>query len=478
MSFWKRVVCIALLAALLPLSLVLTGFAMPECYGDSYYGELSQMYRRLRTVEGKKIVIVGGSNVAFGVDTELLETLLRQCGYDYSVCSFGLYAAVGTGVMLTLSEDWLEEGDIVVLAIEPAEETLSGYFGATAFWKCAESLPELLLALDSGQRAAIAGNFLEYLQQRLEIVRSGVYPQAQGVYGKASFNDRCDMVYDRPGNTMALGYDTGNPIDLAGAQLQPELRERIEAYWERAKNRGADVVMSFSPMNRGALVDASEQTVYEYFLRCQQDVSCPVISDPHDYILDSGWFYDTNFHLNTAGAQIRTAQLAEDLLSYLGCYQALRFQKPDMPPPAVEEAGEGANQDLFLYENVEGGGWLVSGLTEAGKRESSLRLPDAYEGKAVVGFTADAFAGNTAVTELTFPDSIESIPDGAFSGCENLTRLVLLHTKTPPAIGDAPFAGADGLRIYVPSGAYALYRDGAGCGINPWEAYLDRIVGY
>ena len=46
--------------------------------------------------------------------------------------------------MLSLSEKYLNAGDRVVLAIEPTSETFSTYFGATAFWKCAESSPELL----------------------------------------------------------------------------------------------------------------------------------------------------------------------------------------------------------------------------------------------------------------------------------------------------------------------------------------------
>ena len=81
-----------------------------------YYAQLPELYRRLTDSPGKRLILVGGSNVAFGVDTGLLERTLAQYGYEYTVCPFGLYAAVGAGAMLELSQGQLREGDVVVLS--------------------------------------------------------------------------------------------------------------------------------------------------------------------------------------------------------------------------------------------------------------------------------------------------------------------------------------------------------------------------
>ena len=470
----KRIVVILLIVAMVPMGLLGVGAALPEYYGESYYAELPQMYEKLKTADGPKIVIVGGSNVAFGVDSELLEQLLAQRGYDYTVCNFGLYAAVGTSAMLELSKRYIGEGDIVVLAIEPTSETFSTYFGATAFWKCAESNPELLLELNSTQQSAMVGNYLGYLQERLEIFQTGILPEAVGVYAKASFDENCNMTYDRAGNAMALGYDTGNMIDLAAVEFEGAFLEQVEEYCQTE----AQVCLSFSPMNRGALTDASPETVYDYFLRCQGAFPCRIISDPNDYILDSGWFYDSNFHLNTSGAQVRTYQLAEDLLNQLGCFEALDYELPEMPESIAIPEDNGAQTGDFLFKPVGENGYRISGLTDTGKAKTSLTLPSVYNGKSVVGFTQDAFAGNTLLAELTLPASIESIPDGAFYGCTGLTRLNLLHTQSTPTVGAGLLEGTESLKIYVPSSAYHLYRDGAGCESNPWEPYLKIITPY
>lgn len=473
---WRLLLAV-LLVLMLPVGVLIRGWMLPAFYGDTYYSVLARMHERLETAEGKKIVLVGGSNVAFGLNGRMLEQLLAEQGYEYTVCPFGLYAAVGTGAMLDLSRDDLGEGDIVVLAMEPVSETMSGYFGASAFWKCAEEAPELVAELDNQRQAALFGNYVSYLQERLKIEKTGLLPGASGVYGASSFDDRCDLVYDRAGNRMPLGWDTSTPLDLKNVEISREFAREVAEYCAEAERKGARVVLSFSPVNRSALTDGSEEAVAAFFDRCNHAFACPVISDPRDYILDSGWFYDNNFHLNTAGAQVRTVLLAEDLLCFLGCYRELSREVPEMPG-AIAPIPEGKTDgDYFLFEPVDGG-WLVSGLTDTGLEQTALTVPAFYEGKPVAGLTADALKGGDQLTELRLPETVEALADGTFRECGNLIRLVLEHRTAVCAVTEHTFDGAAQIRIYVPREAYPLYRDGYGCGENLWTVWLDRIEVY
>lgn len=79
----KRIIAILLLTAMLPAFLVLTGMSLPMYYKDSYYAELAPMAENLPTARGKRVVILGSSNVAFGVNSALLEELLSRKGFDY-----------------------------------------------------------------------------------------------------------------------------------------------------------------------------------------------------------------------------------------------------------------------------------------------------------------------------------------------------------------------------------------------------------
>ncbi len=478
-----KILATVLVLVSLPVGLVVTGAMLPSFYGETYYAELARMYQRLYETQGKKLVVLGGSNVAFGLDGRLLEDTLRDRGFDYTVCPFGLYAAVGTSAMLELSADALGPGDVVVLAIEPGAQALSTYFGATAFWKCAEDAPRMLRHLEGNHASALLGNYVTYLQERVSILMNGNAPVSEGVYAIASFNDRCDMIYDRPYNIMAVGYDTAMTVDLESISVEPAFRQQIHDYCRKAREKGAQVVMSFSPVNRSAVADHSQTAVGNYFQMLNESFDCPIISNPNDYILPSGWFYDNNFHLNNAGARLRTCLLADDLLTFLGCYEALSFEMPRMPEVPQNEPQEEQGSTDFQFEAVkdENGQvthYLVSGLTAGGLDQGELTVPGSYRGKAVTGFTAQALQNAPKLETLRLPASIAFLPDGLFRNCTAMEKLILEHEKNTCTVTEHTFDGADRLRILIPEAAYALYRDGVGCEENSWYPYLDRIDTY
>ena len=476
---WLRILTFLVLLCLLPALLLAVEASLPSIYSESYYAELAPMTERLYRARGQKLVLVGGSNVAFGLDVELLEQILRDKGFAYTVCPYGLYAAVGCSAMLSLSEDAIGEGDLVILTPEPMDETLSLYFGASAFLKCTEDAPWLLRKLNGDQRRAALGNYISYLQERLSILRSGTLPEASGVYSRAAFGENCNLDYKRAGNIMALGFDTTESVDLQGLRIEEGFAEQVNDYCRTAEKQGAAVYLSFSPVNRSALVEESEEAMLAYFSLFQETFACPVISDPHRYVMDSAWFYDSNFHLNSAGARLRTIRLAEDILAQLGCCEPVGLTPPAAPASAYRTAETTGSAEEFVLESVaEGAGWQVTGLRNSALEKTSLELPASFEGKPVVGFTSSAFTEADRLEELRLPESIEIIPEAAFSRCLALRRLVLLHESAPCGVSEHSFDGAEDLRVYVSEKAWPLYRDGYGCEANPWTPFLNRIYTY
>lgn len=102
-------------------------------------------------------------------------------------------------------------------------------------------------------------------------------------------------------------------------------------------------------------------------------------------------------------------------------------------------------------------------------------VPSHYEGLPVVGFTPDALAQAECLRELNLPATIQFLPDRLFQNCVNLSRLILNHTDAPCPITAYSLDGTVNLQIYIPQSAYHLYRDGVGCGVNPWDAYLHQL---
>jgi hypothetical protein len=173
-------------------------FMLPPQYSNTFVGELDEKYNRLMEIDEPKIVVVGGSSVAFGLESEIIEEYTGM-----PVVNFGLYAALGTKVMLDLSKGGINEGDIVVLAPELDPQTMSMYFSSETALQAIDDQPSMIFSLDINNVFSVIGAMFKHVGQKLEYMRDGA-PNPSGVYNSKNFNEYGDLEYDRPENAMAL----------------------------------------------------------------------------------------------------------------------------------------------------------------------------------------------------------------------------------------------------------------------------------
>ena len=84
-----------------------------------------------------------------------------------------------------------------------------------------------------------------------------------------------------------------------------------------------------------------------------------------------------------------------------------------------------------------------------------------------------AYCFNSAqIKQITIPDTVTEIGDGAFSYCGQLASITCL-AATPPALGSGAFyTGTAGFTIKVPAASVAAYK-----AATNWSTYADYIVG-
>ena len=73
---WIRFLLIVLLLLLPIAATAAVGFLVPAQFEMTFLGEFDNKVERLQNTDGPKVILVGGSSVAFGVDAELLEQTL------------------------------------------------------------------------------------------------------------------------------------------------------------------------------------------------------------------------------------------------------------------------------------------------------------------------------------------------------------------------------------------------------------------
>lgn len=450
-----------LLLLIAPAATALWGFALPECYGDSFMGELKYKTALLDKTEGGRIVIVGGSAAAFGVDSALLEGAFPE----YKTVNFGMYAALGTSVMLDLSENSIHEGDIVILMPELSHQTMSEFFDPSVMWQGLDGAFSLIYRLPADKILRLMGAFPEFAAAKLGYTLRGERPEGEGVYCRSSFNEYGDIaspLCER--NIMPLLYDETSPVTLNPELASEDFIARVNDYAKRVREKGGEIYFAFAPVN-ALSVSGNVETLFES-LRTR--LSFPIIGDPKDSIMDAGWFYDTNYHLNSSGKKVYTDTLIGAIKAAEGDPEAFSISMPAMPQPenALYSEGDDTDGEYFAYLDL-GEGWAVVGADDREK----LTVPAHYDHRPVIAIYEGAFSECKALREVIIQKNIRSIASGAFDGAESLERIVIQNDKpSDTRAGDGLLRGTDA-RIYVPDSALGAYKTD-----YFWSVFGSRIV--
>lgn len=125
-------------------------------------------------------------------------------------------------------------------------------------------------------------------------------------------------------------------------------------------------------------------------------------------------------------------------VNYEGDWSKLTIQSGN---PAVEDAAkDAANEQLFDFEFTPDNTAVI--VKHYRGAAADVTIPSRYKGKPVTAINNAAFP-NSAVTSVTIPDSVTSIPDAAFYNCGNLETIHIPVSVT--SIGNYAFADCPSL---------------------------------
>lgn len=463
----KKMLMLCIMLLLFPALILTGGFLLPPQYEETFLGELKDKCGRLEAAEGKKIVFVGGSSVAFGIDSRLVE----QEFPGYEAVNFGMYAALGTKPMLDLSKNHIGQGDIVMIIPEQQSQTLSMYFDGESMWQALDGAFPLLREIPGENLGNLLGTLPYFSAEKWKCFLTDTALSPAGIYRRDSFNEYGDLDSEMAAsNIMQDLYDANMPVLFERDMIEEAFADYLNKYAKDLQQKGAAVWYHFCPMNALAVEDGAD--VEGYYDALMEALDFDIAGNPKDCIMEAGWFYDTNFHLNSSGKTVYTKQLIKDMKAMLGDSSKTDIELPKLPE-AEGEAGteneDNSDRDFFLWEIVEGEP-VFTGLTEEGKLQKELTVPCSLEGLTVHKINAALFSGNETIEKIILQSNITFIEDGAFAGCENLKELILLQEDPSKClVGQGLLEGTD-CRILVPSGRAGDYKLH-----YLWSVYSDRI---
>lgn len=421
----RRIVATALAVILAEqVFFLICGFGLPVQFGDTFMGELKSKYERLKETSGKRIVLVGGSGVAFDCDSALMDDFFPS----YEIVNFGMYAGLGTKAVMDLSENYIHEGDIVILSPEQSEQTFSDYFNGEYMWQAADGAFGMLRDLKSENFEAMLGNFPRFALEKLNYVMKGQKPQTDSIYQKKSFNTYGDIKLDTcRENILPNGYDVNQKVRFTENVVQPEFMDYMNDWAKRLEKKGAVVWYRYCPVNKLSVEDMDDLAAYDVFLR--QKLDFPVIGNPENSLMEAEWFFDTNFHLNQPGKEVNTVQLIRDMKAMLGDDRAVTVELPEKPHRT----------------------W---GEVSAETRIWTAKDSETYQGEETI----------------VIPENVTQIEDYAFSNCAGLKQIVLEQKDPSKCIVGQHLLDGTGAEILVPQMSVDSYKRN-----YFWSVYAGRI---
>ena len=530
---FKAIVAVCL-ALLLGMTIVFASvLILPSQFDHLYLGELADKYARLRSFDDEnKIVIIGGSSVAFGIKSPMIEQNL-----GIPAVNFGLYGPLGTAIMMDLTRGHIHEGDIVVLAPETDHQTMSMYFNGEGMWNCCDSDFTMLFKIRPHDWGEMLGSFWTYAQKKFQFYLYGK-PNPDGVYDHDSFDEYGDIIFTRTQPVMDEWYDTEVLVDLTPDIVDQDYIDYVNDYIDYCERQGAQVFFSWPPMNALAVQqDLDGILAYATFIR--ENFHCQIISDITDYIMAPGYFYDTNYHVTDRGVIEHTARLIQDLQDFIGDGSLVNIEIPAppvaenagvsgeplapgmapgamplpqgrnsanvgmLPPPGMvpgvmpdandgsdaaaaeteadpeptpvptpEAVGSSRDAQYFTYEAFNEG-LMITGVNDDGKALSELEIPWLIDGQKVVAIGQNAFDGCDELRVIRIQSNISRIMQSAFDGAPRLTEIHIDNDAGANILipGTGLFDNTPGrLKVYVPKSSFGSFLAD-----YFWGNYNDRL---
>lgn len=306
---------------LLTLAIVLTGLLIGQydirSADDDYLAAVLEKDRLIRTTASPKIILVGGSNLAFGIDSKEMQDSLGM-----SVVNMGLYAKLGLRYMLAQVKPYIKTGDVVIVV--PEYDQFYGDFAngdntlnTALLYAPADRIPDFIRSysiVDVVLRPRVENARRAFLRAAAAAIgreKQFFPPDTNPVYNRHSFNEYGDVVSHR--NRKGL-----NPDSIYVKPLPPmkdfnakTLRD-LNGIDEKAKSVKAHAYFMFpSYIDRSYVINVA--AIDSLRRKVAAGSSMPIIGAPTDFVYPKNYFFDTRYHLTWDGRAVRTRKMIDTL---------------------------------------------------------------------------------------------------------------------------------------------------------------------
>ena len=275
-----------------------------EDLSNHYLAASIDRHARLATLDQPRVLFMGNSNLAFGLNSEYME---RELGRP--IANLGLHGALGLGFIVEETLSVIEKGDVVVICI-PHYLSHQGN----------KKLLHLMNRIQPESKVWTSGmSHLERLEfvwnDKLKIMQKALkqgfrkkknVEKKEGVYRRDAFDEYGDVIAHISMPVPEKRNPWSPEWDVEGFDVHVKT---LTNFYEKAQAKGVTVYMVYPAFIRSMYEQTTEELkiLQEYYSKLPFEV----LGKPEDFAYPDSLFFDTVYHLNKEGRKRWSQELAK-----------------------------------------------------------------------------------------------------------------------------------------------------------------------
>lgn len=273
----------------------------------SYTASIIEKYERLQSLPSPKIVLIAGSNFAYGINSEMIEKSLQK-----PVVNMAIHYEYGTDFMLRQIQNELHAGDTVIMGFEYIAET-EGTIGEKI--QMAKVFPKANEWFDYKDITQfIRGNTMV----RISNLKSTLKRLVSAEEAQPTVEDTTNIFFRRAINQYGdLISHLNNPYlkHIPPAVINDKVSMHLaiadmNTFYEKMKKKGVKVYYSY-PSYAQSSYEHDHVIINKLNKEFKQEARFPILGKLPDFVFADSLCQDMVYHLNAKGRDIRTQKLID-----------------------------------------------------------------------------------------------------------------------------------------------------------------------
>lgn len=280
---------------------------------SDYMDAIIDKHERLENTNSPRLILVGGSNLAFGIDSKKI-----QDSIGLPVVNLGLHAGLGLEYIINEIKLSAKSSDIVILSIEYFLDikgdndlqilSAQNFKLAEKFYTQKEENIYNKVKIFFAKK--LPKNLQKNLNQLFKPLRNIKNSDTTSVYSRGSFNIYGDVIrhLNKPLPEKLNGrgkftYKIWEGIDY------------LNEFADYAKSKNIKVYFLF-PNYPETEYTKNKDVIIKYAEDCERKLNIEILNNTDDFVFPDSLFYDTVYHLNKLGREKRTNRMIEILKTH------------------------------------------------------------------------------------------------------------------------------------------------------------------